>query len=238
MDDCPESSGHLTATLAATDRYRIAITTCPYRPADPDASPPEPVLIRARELAAVMRKPAGTTVTVGLDGGREEDGSTPRGPGIIALATGDRRVTMRLGADIGKFPRVEAFIPDPADIKASVTADVAALSAAVKRAALVAAPNTPVRLTPAGSALHIEAGTGDEAGYAEDVSAQFDGDPCPIAFNPAYFLDALNAIAAAGASAARIDLTTPSKPAFITPAGDTPGPVVSRHVLVPIRSAG
>jgi DNA polymerase III subunit beta len=230
--------GKGTATLAATDRYRIAIATCPYIPADPDAGPPDPVLIRARDLAAVMRKPAGTAVTVGLDGDRGDDGGTRSGPGTIALVTGDRRVTMRLGADIDKFPRVGAFIPDADSIKASVTVDVAALSAAVKRAALVAARNTPVRLTPADGALHIEAGTGDEAGYAEDVRAQFDGEPCPIAFNPAYFLDALNAVAVAGASAARVDLTEPSKPALITPAGDPPGPVTSRHVLVPIRSAG
>lgn len=230
--------GKGTATLAATDRYRIAIATCPYTPADPGAGPPDPVLIRARDLAGVMRKPAGTTVTAGLDGGRAGGGGTPSGPGTIALVTGDRRVTMRLGADIGKFPRVGAFIPDPDSIKASVTVDVAALSAAVKRAALVAARNTPVRLTPADGALHIDAGTGDEAGYAEDVRAQFDGEPCPIAFNPAYFLDALNAVAAAGASTARIDLTEPSKPALITPAADLPGPVASRHVLVPIRSAG
>jgi len=229
--------GKGTATLAATDRYRIAIATCPYTPADPDAAPPEPVLIRARHLAAVMRKPAGTTVTMGLDSDRGDDGGTLSGPGAITLITGDRRVTMRLGADIDKFPRVAKFIPDADSIKASVTVDAAALSAAVKRAALVAERNTPVRLTPAGNALHIGAGTGDEAGYAEDVRAQLDGEPCPIAFNPAYLLDALNAIAA-GASAARIDLTEPSKPALITPAGDPPGPVTSRHVLVPIRSAG
>jgi DNA polymerase-3 subunit beta len=232
--------GKGTATLAATDRYRIAMATCPYTPADPDAGAPDPVLIRARDLAAVMRKPAGSTVTVGLDGNREDDGSSPLfSPGTIALVTGDRRVTMRLGADIDKFPRVGKFIPDPDSIKGSVTVDVGARWGAVKRAALVAAPNTPVRLTPTlGSALHIEAGTGDEAGYAEDVPALLGGEPCPIAFNPAYFLDALNAVAAAGASAARIDLTEPSKPALITPAGDPPGPVTSRHVLVPIRSAG
>jgi DNA polymerase-3 subunit beta len=230
--------GKGTATLAATDRYRIAIATCPYIPADPAAGPPDPVLVRARELAAVVRKPAGTTVTVGLDSDSGDGDSPPGGPRAIALVTGDRTVTMRLGGDLGKFPRVGAFIPGPDSIKASVTVDVAALSAAVKRAAVVAARLTPVRLTPAGETLHLEAGTGDEAGYAEDVSARFDGEPCPIAFNPGYFLDALNAVAAAGASAARLDLTAPDKPGFITPAGDPPGPVSSRHVLVPIRNAG
>lgn len=230
--------GKGTATLAATDRYRLAIATCPYTPADPDAGPPGPVLVRARELAAVMRKPAGATVTIGLGGGSEADDGSPAGPSTIALVAGDRKVTMRLGADIGKFPRVGAFIPDSADIKASITVDIAGLSAAVRRAALVAARNTPVRLTPIGEALHLEAGTGDEAGYAEDVAARFDGEPLPIAFNPAYFLDALNAVAAAGASTARIDLTAPNKPGFITPAGDPPGPATSRHVLVPIRHAG
>ena len=229
--------GKGTATLAATDRYRLAIATCPYTPANPDADPPAPVLVRARELATVMRKPAGTTVTVGLDGGEDDDGS-PTGPNTIALVTGDRKVTMRLGADIDRFPRLGAFIPDSADIKASITVDIAGLLAAVKRAALVAERNTPVRLTPVGEALRLEAGTGDEAGYTEDVCAQFDGEPLPVAFNPAYFLDVLNAIAVSGATAAHISLTAPDKPGFITPAGDPTDPATSRHVLVPIRNAG
>jgi DNA polymerase-3 subunit beta len=230
--------GKGTATLTATDRYRVAMATCPYTPAGPDAGPPAPVLIRARELAAVMRKPAGTTVTVGLDGGGEDDGSRQGGPGTLALITGDRKVTMRLGADIDRFPRAAALIPGQGDIKAALTIDAAALSAAVKRAALVAAKNTPVHLTPTGGMLHIEAGTGDEAGYAEDVPGQFDGEPFPAAFNPAYLLDALNAVTAAGASAVRIDLTAPNKHALITPAGDPPGPAASRHILATIRNAG
>ncbi len=95
----------------------------------------------------------------------------------------------------------------------------------------------PVRLGITPGEMRIEAGTGDEAGYAEIIPVQLDGEPERIAFNPRYLLDALGAVAATGAGAARIAITTAAKPALITPA--TPvGPVACRHVLMPIRGTG
>lgn len=227
-----ELDGRGMAMLAATDRYRIAVMSIPYKPLAPDARS-GPLLIPARDLAAVVKKPAAATVTLGLTL-REQMAGAPGNPGTAALTTGGRQVTMRLLE--GEFPDFTRFInPDAA--RATVTAEATALSAAVKRAAVVAERNTPVRLTPGDGSLHIEAGTGDEAGYAEDIPVDLDGDPIPIAFNPAYLLDALAAATAAGSTRARIQLTDSVRPALIEP-DPPPDGSVCLHVLMPIRSAG
>ena len=214
--------GKGTATLAATDRYRLAAVTCPYTPCG--AAPPGSVLIPARDLAAAVKRPETATVTLALSGG------------IAALTADARQVTVRTVA--AEFPDALRFIPAGDEIKAAVTADTAILAAAVKRAAVVAQRDTPVRLTPAPGAMHIEARTGDEAAYADDIPATLDGDPFSIAFKPAFLLDALATVAATGADTARLALTGPARPALITPAESPPGPVACRHVLMPVKTAG
>jgi DNA polymerase-3 subunit beta len=220
------------ATLTATDRYRIAVMSIPYKPLGEDHLP-APLLIPARDLAAVVKKPAAATVTLGLslpDTSEKRAGN----PGTAAFTMGGRQVTMRLLE--GEFPDFTRFIT-PGAAKATVTAEATALSAAVKRAAVVAERNTPVRLTPGDGSLHIEAGTGDEAGYAEDIPVELDGDPIPIAFNPAYLLDALAAVTATGSTRARIQMTDSFRPALIQP-DPPPDGSVCVHVLMPIKAAG
>lgn len=222
--------GEGTATFAATDRYRLAVATCPYTTPGSDGQTPhgqEPttVLVPARELAAAVKRPGTATVTLALPGG------------IAALATPDRQVTMRLNA--GEFPKWGTLIPDAAAVKAAVTVELATLAEAVKRAAVVAERGTPVRLAITGEGIGIESGTGDEAQYAEAIAARLDGDPHRVCFNPAYLLDALATVAATGATSARIALTGETRPALIAPDSPPEGSAVTRrHVLMPIRSAG
>jgi DNA polymerase-3 subunit beta len=112
---------------------------------------------------------------------------------------------------------------------------VAPLAAALKRAAVVAERGTPARLAFTDGSVTVEAGTGDEASYAETVPAALDGEPITIAFNPAYLLDGLAAVTGTGSTAARLAMTTPGKPAVITAASGEPG---FTYVLMPVRSAG
>ncbi len=74
---------------------------------------------------------------------------------------------------------------------------------------MVAERETPVRLSFTPAAMHIEAGTGDEAAYAEDIPAGLDGEPIPVAFRPRFLLDALamSAVTATGADTVRLALT-------------------------------
>jgi DNA polymerase-3 subunit beta len=210
-----------TATLAATDRYRLAVATCPYTPGPADA--PADALIPAAPLAAVLKRPGDTPVRLALTGE------------TAAFSTTDRHVTMRLVS--GEFPNVTRHIPDPAAVTTTVTADVAPLAAALKRAAVVAERDTPARLAFADGSVRVESGTGEDASYTETVPATLDGEPLTIAFKPGYLLDGLAAVTGTGSTAARLAMTTPTKPAVITPAtpGGTPG---LTYVLMPVKHAG
>lgn len=225
--------GHGTAQLAATDRYRLAAVALPYAKADSLPACGVTMLIPARDIAAVVKKQAGATVSLELI--LPADASSAD-PGTLTLLADRQVVTMRLTS--ADYPNLSRFTPDDSAVKATLTANVAALSAAVKRAAVVAERNTPVRLTPADGAVHIEAETGDEAGYADDIPVSLDGDPLPIAFNPAYLLDALASVTAAGAATARIRLTDSYRPALIDAADAPDSPVHAYQVLMPIKAAG
>ena len=213
--------GKGTATLAATDRYRLAIATIRYTPGPADT--PAAALIPARDLAAIVKHPGDTPVRLGLTSD------------TAAFSTTDRHVTMRLIA--GEFPNVTRHIPDPAAVTTTVTADVAALAGALKRAAIVADRDTPARFTFTDSSVTVESGTGDDASFTETVPARLDGDPLTIAFKPGYLLDGLAAVTGTGNTAARLAMTTPARPAVITPAapGGTAG---FTYVLMPVKHAG
>lgn len=216
------SGEHLT--LICTDRYRVAISDLTWVPARADLE--TAVLIPARTLTGITR--AGTTTAetaVHLDAARRPF----TGPGIAGFAAGPRRVTARLLDE--EFPDVRRQIP--AQFSCTAEISVAPFIDALKRAALAAAPNTPVRLAFAGGQVTLEAGAGDEARATEELDVKFNGDgDFRISFNPGYLADGL---AATGSDTARIAFTTPARPAVITGAGDPPG---FRYVLMPVRGTG
>lgn len=210
-------------TLTATDRYRLAIREMTWTPARPDLE--ATVLIPGRALAEVTRRAAAAAETSvhlapGDDAGHDA--------GIAGFQAGSWQSTTRLLA--GEFPRTSTLIPSEFSCAAEVP--VAGLIDAIKRVALVAERNTPVRVTFSKGQARLEAGTGDEAQASEELDVTFDDGEFQIAFNPAYLADGLNAT---GADVARISMTTPTKPAIITAAGDSAG---YRHIIMPIRSAG
>jgi DNA polymerase III subunit beta len=212
-----------TATLAATDRYRLAVATCPATPIDPPASALGSLLIPARDLAALTRHLTAPTISLALSA---DDA-------LAGFHAASRQVTTRLLA--GEYPAWSRLIS--AESPATVTADLATLAAAVKRAAVVAERNTAVSLTFTAAEALIESGTGDEATLAETLPVTLDGDPAGIAFNPGYLLDTLTAIAATGTTAVRIGITSPAKPAIVTPAQPVT-PVTCTHLLMPLRTPG
>jgi DNA polymerase-3 subunit beta len=208
-------------TLIATDRYRLAVRELHWSPAQADLS--AAVLVPGRALADTAKAlTAGAEVSIAL--------ALPgdSGDGMIGFAGGGRRTTTRLLG--GEFPRYQALLPD--QVNAIAELPVSALAESVKRVALVAERNTPVRLSFSAGQLLLEAGTGDEAQAAETVEASYEGDDIQIAFNPTYLLDGLTAI---DSDIARISFTASSKPAVITgkPAGDAAPNY--RYLLMPIR---
>ena len=120
-------------------------------------------------------------------------------------------------------------------MNAAAELSVGLLAESVKRVALVAERNTPVRLAFSAGQLMLEAGTGDEAQAEEIIEAEFSGDDLSIAFNPQYLLDGLAAI---DSDTVRISFTEPGKPALLTGKPGPDGNPEFRYLLMPIRLGG
>jgi DNA polymerase III subunit beta len=221
-------------TLAATDRYRLAVRTVEWAPVA--AGLRAAALVPARTLADAARAmPAGVPVTIALTE-TDADAAAPAGAephpaaGMISFEGGGRRLTARLIG--GDFIRYRSRFPAEFGCEALIQAEP--FMAAVRRVSLVADRATPVRLTFGGGQVVVEAQTDGRARAAESVPASFTGTEPVISFNPHYLLDGLAAAAvsapaarppAASGDAAsagpplgriRLQFTSPAKPALIT----------------------
>ncbi len=215
-----------TMTLAATDRYRLAVRELAWSAEQPGLE--AVALVPAKTLADTAKALVGSeTVAVALAAGSS-------GEGLIGFDGGGRRTTTRLLE--GEFPKYRALLPSESAGLAVI--DTPTLVEAVKRVSLVAERNTPVRLTFSAGELQLDAGTGDEAQASELLSANFDGEPLTIAFNPHFLLDGL---AAVESPYVQMAFTTPTKPAVLTGStSDVPAPASTafRYLLMPVRLSG
>lgn len=211
--------------LAATDRYRLAVREFSWNPKSSSIS--VNALIPAKTLADTAKSLSTTDlVTIALSAG----GS---GEGLIGFEGAGRRTTTRL-LD-GEFPKYRTLLPSEAATVASV--DTSALADAVKRVALVAERNTPVRLAFDGSEVVLRAGAGDDAQANEVVECRVDGDGLEIAFNPTYLLDGLSAVDAVTTT---FSFTQATRPAVLTGADTNAASGVDdyRYLLMPVRLTG
>ncbi len=211
-------------TLLATDRYRLAMRELTWNPGSTDVD--HVVLIPARTLSETARSlGASGSIDVAL-------GATAGGDGLVGFEAGRRRTTTRL-LD-GEYPKVSSIFPTSTDTEAVVrTAD---LVEAVKRVALVAERNTPVRLRFGDGQVAIEAGTGDDAQASEAVECTLTGPEIEIAFNPHYLLDGLGVM---GTDFTRVSFTQSSRPAVLSGQAEEDGEADTsyRYVLMPVRFA-
>jgi DNA polymerase III subunit beta len=222
-----------TLTMVSTDRYRLAVRELRWTPARPDLS--AAVLVPARALVETARSltnSAQVSIALALpgqdDGAGGLGGPGGTGDGMIGFEGSGRRTTTRLLS--GEFPRHQSLLPKT--VNAAAELPVSVLAESVRRVALVAERNTPVRLAFSSGQLVLEAGTGDEAQAEEVVEADFTGDDLSIAFNPQYLLDGLSAV---DSDTVRISFTEPGKPALLTGKPGPDGGQEFRYLLMPIR---
>jgi DNA polymerase III subunit beta len=225
-----------SVTLAATDRYRLAVRELQWTPEQTAAS--ASALVPARTLTDTAKAlAAADKVVVAL-----ATGGT--GEGLIGFDGGGRRTTTRL-LD-GEFPKYRSLLP--AESAGVATVETGPFIESVKRVSLVAERNTPVRLSFAEGMVTLDAGTGDEAQASETLEATLAGDPIAIAFNPGYLLDGLSAL---GRPHAQLAFTAPTRPAVLTgrpaagadgggaaDAGGAAGVDRYRYLLMPVRLSG
>ena len=234
-------------TLAATDRYRLAVRDLGWSPAPAIAEQVREgkvsALVPARTLADAARMmSAGLPVRIMLRAGGA--GGADGGDAMIGFEAGERRLTTRLLA--GEFIKYRSRFPEEFGCTADLPA--AAFAEAVRRVSLVAERGTPVQLSFAPGRVTIGAATQGQARARETVQADFTGDEPVIAFSPHYLLDGVIAAAATASPAqsqshgdaavaedttVRLRFASASKPAVITQAANTGSDF--RYLVVPQR---
>ncbi|MDT0445978.1 DNA polymerase III subunit beta [Streptomyces johnsoniae] len=214
-----------SVTLASTDRYRFAVREFLWKPETPDISavalvPAKTLLDTAKSLSG------GDTVSLALAG-------AGAGEGLIGFEGAGRRTTTRLLE--GDLPKYRTLFPT--EFNSVAVIETAPFVEAVKRVALVAERNTPVRLSFEQGVLILEAGSSDDAQAVERVDAQLEGDDISIAFNPGFLLEGLSAI---DSPVAQLSFTTSTKPALLSgrPAVDAEADESYKYLIMPVRLSG
>jgi DNA polymerase-3 subunit beta len=180
-------------TLSASDRYRYAVRTVPWKPEGAAAGAGAvQVVVPGRRLAETARSLAKSgLIRIGLDepaGDGGSGGSGGSGSGLISFEGSGMHTTLRL-LD-GRLPRYDKLFT--LDAPAVAVTGREALAEAVRRVSVVAEPHSPIRLdfSAAGAVLL-------QAGYENDVASQriaatlTGADDLAVAFEPSYLLEAL-----------------------------------------------
>lgn len=209
-------------SLLATDRYRLALRELEWKPSKSDIS--AVALVRAKTLGDTAKALGAGEVTVALSSGQGLD--------LIGFEAGGL-VTTSLLMD-GDYPAVRRLFPESSPITATVrTQDIID---ATRRVALVAERNSSVRLAFAEGEVTLDAGQSDDAQASEALTAELEGEPITVAFNPQYLLDGLTAL---GSEYVRFGFTQETKPVEFVGVKEPGGEIAAdfRYLLVPIRIA-
>ncbi|GAA3745272.1 DNA polymerase-3 subunit beta [Spinactinospora alkalitolerans] len=209
-------------TLAATDRYRLAVAHLPTQDGTDGAA-----LVSGALLAKLARKLTGQRVTLGRD------------QNLVSLDCGNVRVVTR--PIYGEFVKYRKHLP--AGMPASFTAERAELLALTAQAeailsakrqsrSLVGITVTPGTLTVA----PLLSERADDVA-APELTAKTEGypdEPIRFAFDSRFLTDAVTGIT--GETATVHTGLVPTRPAVITETGQRPGdPAAYRHLLMPVR---
>lgn len=225
--------------MAATDRFRLAVRELNWEPVG--TPPATAVLVPAKTLSESAKTAASEAgAGVGLAFGT---GSSIGAAGLLGILGSGRQTTTRL-LD-AEFPKFRQLLPASHDSVAII--EIAPLTDAIKRVALVAERGAQVRLEFSDGLVTLSAG-GDDAGKAEEeLEVKFYGEPLTIAFNPGYLLDGLGSL---HTQYVDFGFTTPSRPAVLrahddasepTPddSGKFPAPSGDyTYLLMPVRLPG
>jgi DNA polymerase-3 subunit beta len=211
-------------TMAATDRYRLAVRELTFSPARPNTE--AVALIRARTLHDAAKTLAtAKNVNIALAPAASNDR-------LAGFQSETKSTTTRL-LD-GTFPPYRHLLPQ--ESLTTTVIEVAPFLDAVRRVALVTDKTIPLKLTFTGNSVTLEAGGGDEAQANEFFEINKTGEDLSIAFNPNYLLDGLHAI---NAPFAQISFNTASKAAIIMgkKSADAPATDNFKYLLMPTKFA-
>jgi len=209
-------------TLAATDRYRLAVKEITWSAKDKDNE--TATLLRARTLFDAAKSLAGATnVTIALS----PTGSNEK---LVGFVSEDKTMTSRT-LD-GTFPPFRHLLPTTTTAEATI--EVSSFLDSVRRVALVTDKTVPLRLIFSSNSLQLEAGAGDDAQATENLEIDYTGEDINIAFNPTFLTDGLQAV---GTPYVHIGFTGANKPAVLTGKSEPDGAINEsyKYLLMPMR---
>ncbi|NLC98870.1 MAG: DNA polymerase III subunit beta [Actinomycetales bacterium] len=215
-----------TISLLATDRFRASLRDLTWFPEASDIS--AHALVPAKVLSDTARSLAsGKDISIAVSSG-------DNGDGLIGfegqVAGGTRRTTTRLLE--GEFPRVRQLFAAQPETTAHVNTH--SFMDAVKRVALVAERNTPIRLSFADNVVTLEAGSGDDAQASESLEATIDGPDITIGFNPGYLLEGLSVMSEPVVQFSFTQQTKAASMAGVSEIGADPDGAF-RYLIMPVR---
>ena len=197
--------------MAATDSYRLAVkeTAVDAEVAELEA------LVPARALGEVQRLAAGSD--------RLELGVLEN---QVVFELGGTTVTTR--RIDGQFPNYKALLPESFENEVVLPRDE--LLDVVRRTAVMAQRNAPLRLRFAEGELTVSARTPDVGEAHESLPAPYTGEPLEIGFNAEFLRDGIESIEG---DELTLKLISPLRPAVLQGAdGDF------TYLIMPIRLAG
>ena len=211
-------------TLAATDRYRLAVREFNWSPTAPGVS--TTALLRARTIAdAAKSLTASKNVSLSFAPATSNDR-------LAGFAGDGKSMTSRM-LD-GTFPPYRHLLPQ--EVVTTAVIEVAPFLDSVRRVALVTDKTVPLRLEFTDGAVSLEAGTGEEAQATESIEIKLNGEAISIAFNPTFLAEGLQAV---GTAFVQISFTGSNKPAILMGKAERDSAAIEsyRYLLMPMRYA-
>jgi DNA polymerase-3 subunit beta len=197
--------------MAATDSYRLAVKETSMSTPGPELD----AIVPARALIELGRIAQGASE---LQLGVQENQVLFATDGIL-LTT--RRIE-------GQFPNYRQLLPETFEHELALPREE--LLEVVRRVAVMAQRNAPLRLRFAEGELTVSAQTQDVGEARESMPAAFAGEPLDIGFNPEFLRDGIES---AEGDEVRLKLISPLRPAVLQGAADD-----FSYLIMPIRLAG
>jgi len=197
--------------MAATDSYRLSVKETPLEGDAPDLE----AIIPARALAELSRiAQSGENVELGVHENQ------------VVFAADDVWLTTR--RIDGQFPNYKQLLPE--SFEHDVTISRGELLDVVRRVAVMAQRNSPLRLRFAEGELTVSAQTQDIGEARESLPVQFSGEPLEIGFNAEFLREGIESVTT---DEIQLRLISPLRPGLITAEGDD-----FWYLIMPIRLAG
>jgi DNA polymerase-3 subunit beta len=197
--------------MAATDSYRLAVKETSMSEPGPELD----AIVPARALVELSRVAQGASE---LQLGLQENQVLFASDGVL-LTT--RRIE-------GQFPNYRQLLPESFESEVALPRDE--LLEVVRRVAVMAQRNAPLRLRFAEGELTVSAQTQDVGEAHETMPAPFSGEAIDIGFNPEFLRDGIESVEG---DELRLKLISPLRPAVLQGAGED-----FSYLIMPIRLAG